>query len=439
MRCSAQFKLVVGLLLLVAMAMAGTAAFFRGYYAGSFMVLLCLVFLGYRIFLSQQTMSKLFLRMLNDVKFHDNSLHFSTKGKVGIELQLIEKMNDILMDIKQSHFTKEEQSNYYETLLNIIDSCLIVVNGDDKIYWMNQQAESQLCGYAVHSVDELKIVHEDLPQLIRSIRPGEMRALRIYKKDLAIDMAVAVTEYQRQGKRFKLVHLRNIRSLLEENEMEAWQKLVRVLTHEIMNSIAPIISLSETLSDYTENKTWAEDNVPLLRQGLQTIHRRSKGLLDFVENYRKLTRISTPVLAPVRIGELLTDIEKLCSDYPITFDIHDAEREVIMDRTQMEQVLINLIKNAYEACADQPQPKICVKTSFDDEQRLWVLTISDNGCGILPDVVDKIFVPFFTTKINGSGIGLSLCKQVVNLHGGRISVKSKVDVGTTFIVKMVGE
>ena len=438
MRCSAQFKTLVSLVLLVGLAVAGTYVFLRGGYEWGALFLLCLVYVGYRIMHRQQTTTRLFLRMLDEVKYRDNSLHFSTAGKVGLELQLIEKMNDFLADIKNNNFTKAEQSNYYETLLNIIDSCLIVVNGEDKIYWMNQQAELQLCGYAVHSVDELKEVHENLPRLIRSIRPGEMRALRIYRKDMAIDMAVTVTEYQKRGKHFRLVHLRNIRSLLEENEMEAWQKLVRVLTHEIMNSIAPIISLSDTLSEYTEDKEWMEDNAPLLRQGLQTIHRRSKGLLDFVENYRKLTRISTPVLAPVCTGELLSDIQKLCSTMPVTFDIEDEDREVMMDRAQMEQVLINLIKNASEACAEQPHPQIKIKSYYEKEQRLWILQVTDNGCGILPDVVDKIFVPFFTTKSSGSGIGLSLCKQVVNLHGGRIEVKSEVDKGTSFIVKMMG-
>lgn len=430
--------MVCRLLLIVALSVAGTYAYIHAGYEWVMVAVMGIAYISYRMIYRQQSTMRMFLRMLDEVKYQDNSLHFTTEKKSGLELQLAERMNGVLDKLKQGGFTKEEQSCYYETLLNIIDSCLIVVNGEDKIYWMNLQSELQLCGYAVHCVDELKEVHEDLPRLIRSIRPGEMRALRIYRKDMAIDMAITVTEYQRRGQHFRLVHLRNIRSLLEENEMEAWQKLVRVLTHEIMNSIAPIISLSDTLSEYTEEKEWMEDNAPLLRQGLQTIHRRSKGLLDFVENYRKLTRISTPVLAPVRTGDLLSDIQKLSSAYPVTYDVDDGEREVMMDRTQMEQVLINLIKNAYEACSDQPHPQIKVRSCYEEEQRLWILSISDNGCGILPDVVDKIFVPFFTTKSSGSGIGLSLCKQVVNLHGGRISVKSEVDKGTTFTVKLMG-
>ena len=437
MRCSVGFRIAALLLVVIALTIGGTYAFCHAHYKWVMLSVVFLSYLVYRICYLQQSTTRMFLRMLDEVKYNDNTLHFATERKGGLERELAEKMNAILEDIKQSSFAKAEQSTYYETLMNIIDSCLIVVDSEDKIYWMNQQAELQLCGYALHSLEELSSVHEELPELIRTLQPGTLRALRIYHKDTVVDMAVTVTEYQRRGRQFRLVHLRNIRSLLEENEMEAWQKLVRVLTHEIMNSIAPITSLSDTLSEYTEDAAWVTENGGLLQQGLQTIHRRSKGLLEFVENYRKLTRISAPVLAPVAVDDLLSDIQKLCSGYPVSFEWEASSAIVMMDRTQMEQVLINLIKNAYEACAGMAQPRIVVKSVVEADQHLWVLKVEDNGCGILPDVVDKIFVPFFTTKSSGSGIGLSLCKQMVNLHGGRISVKSEVDKGTCFTVKMM--
>ena len=436
--CSVRGKILLRLLLVLALTVGGTYAFLQEYYEGVVLAVVALGYLVYSILDLQQSSTRMFIRLLDEVKYHDNTLHFATDRRSGLELELAEKMNAVLSEIKRSSFSKVEQSTYYETLLNIIDSCLIVVNDADQVYWMNQQAELQLCGHALHSLEELSQVHEGLPELIRTISPGTMRALRIYHQDVAVDMAVTVTEYQRRGHRFKLVHLRNIRTLLEDNEMEAWQKLVRVLTHEIMNSIAPVISLSDTLSEYTEDTEWMADNRDLLRQGLQTIHRRSRGLLEFVENYRKLTRIAAPVLAPVRICDLLSDLHKLCGGFAVDFECHhEEELEVMMDRTQMEQVLINLIKNAHEACQGMENPQISVRSFFEAEQHLWVLKIADNGCGILPDVVDKIFVPFFTTKPTGSGIGLSLCKQVVNLHGGRISVRSEVDKGTVFTVKMM--
>ena len=175
----------------------------------------------------------------------------------------------------------------------------------------------------------------------------------------------------------------------------------------------------------------SEKNYPVMRQGMQTIHRRSKGLLEFVENYRKLTRLPAPVRHPVAVHELLQDLQKLFSEEYIRIELPEADRILQIDRTQIEQVLINLIKNAKEACSRKEHPRIEVKML---PALSWqcLITVSDNGEGILPEVQDKIFVPFFTTKPSGSGIGLSLCKQVMNRHGGNITVQSTVGKGSCF-------
>ena len=225
--------------------------------------------------------------------------------------------------------------------------------------------------------------------------------------------------------------MKNFRTrVLERNEMEAWQKLIRVLTHEIMNSITPIISLSETLSE----REMTEKNYPVMRQGMQTIHRRSKGLLEFVENYRKLTRLPAPVRCPVSVRDLLQDLQKLFSEEYIHIEIPQTNRTLQIDRTQIEQVLINLIKNAKEACGKVQNPLIEVKMNPTASWQC-LITIQDNGEGILPEVLDKIFVPFFTTKTSGSGIGLSLCKQIMNRHGGNITVQSIVGQGSCFTLQ----
>ena len=225
--------------------------------------------------------------------------------------------------------------------------------------------------------------------------------------------------------------MKNFRTrVLERNEMEAWQKLIRVLTHEIMNSITPIISLSETLSE----REVSEKNYPVMRQGMQTIYRRSKGLLEFVENYRRLTRLPAPVRRPVSVSELLQDLQKLFPEEYISIEMPVKDRNLQIDRIQIEQVLINLIKNAKEACGKKEQPEITVKM-LPSLSWQCLVTVSDNGEGILPEVQDKIFVPFFTTKTSGSGIGLSLCKQIMNRHGGNITVKSAVGKGSCFTLQ----
>lgn len=227
-------------------------------------------------------------------------------------------------------------------------------------------------------------------------------------------------------------------SVVAEAETEAWQKLIRVLTHEIMNSIAPIISLSETVTERAAQNGMNERDYAIMLQAMQTIHRRSKGLLDFVENYRKLTRIPTPTMQIFPISTLFNDMQKLvpADGIHVVYSIRPSELRLYADRSMIEQVLINLLKNAVEACCDSERPEIHVEAFRQDG--MPVITVSDNGSGIVPEALDKVFVPFFTTKPGGSGIGLSVCRQILNRHGGNITVVSEMEKGTTFTMQFPG-
>lgn len=232
--------------------------------------------------------------------------------------------------------------------------------------------------------------------------------------------------------------LRLYNSVVAEAETEAWQKLIRVLTHEIMNSIAPIISLSETVTERAVQNGMNERDYAIMLQAMQTIHRRSKGLLDFVENYRKLTRIPMPTLQIFPVSALFGDLQKLvqAEGVRVVYAIRPPELRLHADRGMIEQVLINLLKNAVEACADSESPEIRVEAFRRDG--MPVITVSDNGSGIVPEALDKVFVPFFTTKPGGSGIGLSVCRQILNRHGGNITVASEMEKGTTFTMQFPG-
>lgn len=223
--------------------------------------------------------------------------------------------------------------------------------------------------------------------------------------------------------------------MVAEAETDAWQKLIRVLTHEIMNSIAPIISLSETVTERAATNGMNERDYAIMLQAMQTIHRRSKGLLDFVENYRKLTRIPVPVQQLFPVSSLFDDLRGL---YPagaisFSFSVRPVDLRIYADRAMIEQVLINLLKNAAEACRERLYPEVRVNAFRRDGAP--VITVADNGYGIVPEAIDKIFVPFFTTKQGGSGIGLSVCRQIMNRHGGSISVVSEEEKGTTFTLQ----
>lgn len=466
---SPMFRIGCLLAALAGMGILAGFCFMQGSIFNGCLCISVIIVIAVMILRVQRKATRMFNRMLEDIRYHDFSLHYSYKGKSRTEQQMASQINQVIDNLKRIHLKYEEQSHYYKTLLDTIDSCIVVSDPSGKVVWTNRSAEVQICGHAFHSLDELGKVDERFPTLLRHMKPGDIKAIRIYKDDLAIDWAITLTEYLKKGIYYRLYHLRNIRTLLEENEMEAWQKLVRVLTHEIMNSIAPIISLSETLTDYIPQPTDGRvgefemsENVKkcmpsgsnndmgndededveinpttIIQQGLNTIHRRSKGLLEFVENYRKLTRIGTPVLAPVKAKELLNDLSKLFTDIPL--EIHDKHGDCILmiDRTQIEQVLINLIKNAHEACAQVLHPHIVIQTHYEEDLDIFLLSVSDNGKGILPEVQERIFVPFFTTKPTGSGIGLSICKQTMMLHGGTISVVSVPNKHTTFTLKFV--
>ena len=279
--------------------------------------------------------------------------------------------------------------------------------------------------------------------LLNAVREGDMDCadtmeiassvakVREYTDNQLRNVQIACTTFATQGKKQRLISLKNIHSVLERNEMEAWQKLIRVLTHEIMNSITPIISLSETLSERGIPESLGEKEYSAMLQAMQTIHRRSKGLLGFVENYRRLTRIPIPVRTKVSVAELFMDLKKLFPEEYIHFEMPASDLFLYVDRAQIEQVLINLLKNARETCERKIDKEIQIKFFSKDNP---TLTISDNGEGILTDVLDKIFVPFFTTKTSGSGIGLSLCKQIMTLHDGSINVKSEIGKGSCFIL-----
>lgn len=286
-----------------------------------------------------------------------------------------------------------------------------------------------LFGYSLYH-DQQKVIKK-MEQMISNIHYGDLNlsfhsTAKGTEGDLVRSMNVALSNFR----------TRLYNSVVIETENEAWQKLVRVLTHEIMNSIAPIISLSETITERADQNEMNEGDYQTMLQSIQSIHRRSKGLLDFVENYRKLTRIPAPVIRSVPVSEIFNQIEYLFTENKssLHFSIASSNLHIHADRSLIEQVLINLVKNAFEACADSSDEEIWVEAFRKDNT--VVITISDNGCGIVPEAIDKIFVPFYTTKSGGSGIGLSLCRQIINRHGGTISVISEVENGTTFSISL---
>ena len=438
MRSWQTFWMVFLLVLLSLLSVAACFFYIHQLYFCVFFSVLSVVILIFGLAYNRSLANHRLVRMVDAIRYGDFSLSFSTdKYQSSEEKQMVEEMNEVMANFRTRLSEREEKYKYFETLLDTVDTSMLVVDRQGQVLWMNRAGVQDLCGHAIHRLEELKVLNPDFPILLEALQPGEVKVVRIYKEEVMLDMAVTVTQYTNNRADLRLINLKNIRSILEENEMEAWQKLVRVLTHEIMNSITPIISLSDTISERAIQQGMDEES--LMLQGMKTIHRRSKGLLGFVENYRKLSRLSSPVLAPVRIGELIGDIRKLflSSSVRYIYKVEDEDLKLMIDRSQIEQVLINLLKNAGEACMGQPHPEVIVETSCQVEKHIFQLSVTDNGSGILPEVLDKIFIPFFTTKPTGSGIGLSLCKQIMTLHGGSLRVTSEIGKGSCFTLKLL--
>lgn len=433
------FHIVLLMLLLVGMSVAAVLFYqYELYFCLLFIGLAMIILIIYICYIQQRS-TKLILRMIESIRYNDFSLSFSTQQKSQLESNLRSEINEAISNFRKQLSDQQEHSLYYETMLDTVDSSILITNSKGIIQWMNQTAVQELIGHRIHSLEELNVLNKDFSQKLHSLQPGEVKVIRLYKEDFIQEMAATITNYTNRTENLRLISLKNLRSILEENEMEAWQKLIRVLTHEIMNSITPIISLSDTLSERINKKEKDEYENEMIYQGMQTIHRRSKGLLEFVKNYRQLSRISSPILTPVRISDILGDIRKLYPNKGVEYiyKMEDEEQILMWDRSQMEQVLINLLKNATEACEGRPNSKVYITTQYLKDKQIFQLTVTDNGCGVLPEVLDKIFVPFFTTKAKGSGIGLSLCKQIVNNHGGSISVSSETNKGTSFVLKFL--
>ena len=427
---------VVLLMFLLGCTFVATYLFYEHelYFCMFFSIIWGITIMLYMIYSHYETTRKM-VRMVEAIRFGDFSLSFPDKKQGSMESQLVGDINAAMAEFRTQLSQKEGRYKYFETLLDTVDTCMLVADGQGQVLWMNRASVQDLCGHTIHQLEELKKLNQEFPVLLETLQPGEVKVVRIYRGEVMQDMAVTVTEYITMGADLRLINLKNIRSVLEKNEMEAWQKLVRVLTHEIMNSITPIISLSETLYERALQSGMEKESVVL--QGMKTIHRRSKGLLGFVENYRKLSRLSSPILAPVTVGELIDDIKKLflVSNVHYIYRIEDESLSLMIDRSQIEQVLINLLKNAGEACGEQPNPEVIIETCCQPEKHIFQLSVKDNGNGILPEALDKIFIPFFTTKPTGSGIGLSLCKQIMALHGGSIQVTTEVGKGSCFTLK----
>jgi signal transduction histidine kinase len=288
------------------------------------------------------------------------------------------------------------------------------------------------------TVEDLRVVSDPLVEVFLKLKTGGRELIRLKTGDESVQLSLFAIELTMRGEEVKLISMNNIQSELEEKEMEAWQNLVRVLTHEIMNSVTPISSLAGIVEEDLKHRiekgpeaVLKKDELQDMHLSLQTITKRSEGLIHFVKEFRNLTHIPAPKSAPVEAKSLLEELamlhKKELADRSITctVQVEPEQVKIFADKHMIEQVLINLIKNAIQAFDEQDDKHIAL-SAYTNEKGRVVIRVKDNGPGIDPEALDKIFIPFYSTKKTGSGIGLSLSRQIMRRHEGSITVKSSI-------------
>lgn len=352
------------------------------------------------------------------------------------------EFNAILAKLKEDQAEKEANHHYFRSVFKHLSIGLITFGENGEIQIVNTAAKRILDVEELKNTSEISGINKELHLAINNLRTGGSELIKIAHPDGIMQISVYVIELLMRGEKFKLVSLQNIQSELEEKEMEAWQNLVKILTHEIMNSIAPISSLAGTIQSEMQSKIGQMEEISPVDMedylmGISTIEKRSQGLISFVSDFRSLAHIPTPKFSSIAISRLFDQLEVLLQNQletnqiTLTKEINPKELILFGDQNQIEQVMINLAQNAIQAVEDSEEKRIVLR-AFIDEAGKIILEVADTGKGIEEEALSKIFIPFFTTKKKGSGIGLSLSKQIMRRHKGNIQVRSTLGKGTTF-------
>ena len=391
-----------------------------------------------------QKINRDLLKFITALRYDDVSISFDKKKNVDPYFKnLYNELNQIINEISVVRSEKESEHQYFQNTVRHIGTGILAFDENGKIEICNDAALKLLSLNHLNNISDAEKTETGLSKILKNIKPGTTKLLKLIIENNIIQLSIKAANFKIRNRNIKLISLQNIKTEIDQSEVDAWQKLIRVLTHEIMNSVSPIKLLSGSLIEmFEENdtiKTIDEiDNTTIENSvlGLKTIRKRSAGLSNFVETYKSLTQIPKAKFSEFKICHLFDHINTLLKQdleqksIQFSFNCNPDNLILYADEKLIEQVLINLIKNASEAILDCDNPGIRLNANIIND--LIQIKVSDNGPGISPEVLDNIFIPFFTTKDKGSGIGLSLSRQIMHLHSGNITVRSEPNAETVF-------
>ncbi|MDX2413980.1 MAG: HAMP domain-containing sensor histidine kinase [Bacteroidales bacterium] len=384
-------------------------------------------------------------RFLFAFEYEDSTLVYNSEpGDTSFE-KIFKGFNNILASFGKLRIEKEKNYFFLQNLIEHVGIGLIAITSEDKVLISNRAFKNIFQLFHINSLGSLSKIKEDFPKLIGEMQSGDQELVKMELAGKLVHLAIRVTDFKLEGTDIRIVSFQDIKNEIEQGEMEAWQKLIRVLTHEILNSVSPVTLLSKSLIDKFEYDGEGKkpddisgENVYDLLKGLHTINKRSKGLAKFVENYRNLTQLSTPNITDFSIESLFINIKTLFTEeitrLGVDFEITSPDGlKFTADERLLEQLIINLVRNSIHAIESTPNPEISIKAM--EGMNVKIIQVKDNGVGISSELIESIFIPFFTTREKGSGIGLSLSRQIMRLHNGTISVESKENKGSTFTLR----
>jgi nitrogen fixation/metabolism regulation signal transduction histidine kinase len=384
---------------------------------------------------------------LTFIAHHDFSVPPAVPFKGRVFADLDGAYGLLARQFRRLNLDKAAKQQYLEAVVEHVGVALVCFDDNGQVSMLNEPARKLFALPHLQSMKSFERIDERLPLLLWQLGAGDRSLLSVRRDDETLQLVLFATRFELVGRAYKLVSFQNIRDELERHEIDSWQKLIRVLTHEIMNSVTPIISLSglvrETLVDEAAPAQFraltVKDQEDMLRS-LTAIHTRSTGLLDFVQAYRSFANLPAPTFVDVDVCALLERVRTLMAGeiaargIDLMLDCADSQLRIRADPHQIEQVLINLLRNAVEALAEQPSPHIELRGQRDHEGRV-VLQVTDNGPGVDAEHRDNIFVPFFTTKRNGTGVGLSISRQLTHANRGLISQRTAPGGGSIFSLR----
>lgn len=435
-------KIIIRTLLLLGVSFGIVYFFNQKYYLPAVALIIVLAFLINEIIRFQKKIYREVSNFFESVNYKDFSRRFDEKNASLYIKDLRKGFNSVNNAFIVMSREKEVHYQYLQKMLELVNTGIIAYETEEgEILWINEAFKYLLEIPYLKSIHSLKKRNEILYNEIINLNPGEAKVVNLNPENEGMKLLVSATIFYTDQKPFKLIAFQNISNAIDVNESEAWKKLLSVMTHEIMNSVAPISSLAGTLKKrldaYVSDQQLDSSATDDLLLGISTIQARSEGLLKFADTYRKLNKITLPDVSTFYVRKLFENIFNLMNPglekKSILMDVvlKDPAIRLSADFTLIEQVLINLIINAMDALKETPDGQI-ILSAWEEKPGKIIISILDNGKGMERDVIEKIFIPFFTTKKTGSGIGLSLCKQIMLAHKGFIRVKSEIGKGTNF-------